>query len=97
MKYFVMVFIAFMMTACGEKSSSSNLVGSYRSTDGKTTFVFNGEGKVSNSAFGKYSETTYVVESGSVRYKFSDGLEMKMKIHNDGSLTSETGTKYLKN
>lgn len=96
MKYLAIFSLALLVAACGENSSAPNLVGSYQTRDGKDTLIFDGKGKVGTTVLGRYSETTYVVEGGSVRYKFPDGLELKAKINDDGSLTSITGTQYVK-
>lgn len=96
MKYLAIVLVALVMAACSNDSSAPALGGTYRSNDGKTTLVFKSDGKVSESLFGKDFETTYVVDGGKVKYKFSDGLEMTLKINSDGSLSSATGTTYVK-
>lgn len=98
-KSITIVFAALVLAACTDNSPApaANVAGVYQSADGKVSFTLTNESKVQYAKFGQTSEAPYSVADGIVKFKFSDGIEMKFKINQDGTLTSLTGTKYIKN
>lgn len=75
---------------------SYHLSGAYRSDDGKNTFVFGDDQRVSAVFFGREQTTSYAIQDNKVSLQFAGGTAFSFTINPDGSLTSLTSTHYSK-
>lgn len=100
MKYlFTLVFVIFL-SACDSQigaSSASSVDGTYMAPDGRNNFTFTSSGKVRVVFFGNPKETTYTLQDNSIKFQFEGGMPQTFVLNSDGSLTSDTATKYKKN
>lgn len=104
-KFSLYLIMSMMLAACTQSadtkvesvSTPPQLNGEYKSADGKDTLIFSSEGKVTakNSLVGE-KIATYSMKDGKVSYQFSNGFPRTMTVNNDGSLISDSGTKFEK-
>lgn len=100
MRYLITLAFVFLLAACDSKigaSHPSSIEGTYTSLDGKTSYVFTPEGKVRVAHFGKSEEAAYVLEKSTIKFQFDGGMPRSFVVNADGSLTSDSATKYKKN
>jgi hypothetical protein len=92
------ILLSFVCTACTHSgdSTSHHISGAYRSDDGKNTFVFHDDQKVSAVFFGREETTSYAIQDNKVSLQFEGGVPFTFTINPDGSLTSLTSTHYSK-
>lgn len=104
-KYFVIALLPLALAACNEDqgqnlkgvASPSGLNGTYTSVDGKNTLVFSYDSKVKTKSLrGVEMVTNYTSEGGKVNFRFSQGYPISLTVNSDGSLTSDSNTKYKK-
>jgi hypothetical protein len=100
MKYLLTLVFVFFLSACDSKigaSSASSIDGTYTSVDGRNNFTFTSSGKVRVAFFGNPKETTYTLQDNAIKFHFEGGMPQTFVLNPDGSLTSDTATKYKKN
>ena len=97
MKYVNAIIVALttVLTACGPNTAS--VAGDYTSQDGRDHIVFTSSGKVQVSYFGEPKEANYTMEGKAIKFQFDGGMPQTFVLNSDGSLTSNTATKYKKN
>ena len=92
------ILLSLACAACthGGNPTSPHVSGTYRSDDGKNTFVFRDDEKVSAVFFGREETTSYAIQDNKVSLQFEGGVPLTFTINPDGSLTSLTSTHYSK-
>ena len=92
------ILLSLACAACTHASDPTGyrLSGAYRSDDGKNTFVFSDDQKVTAVFFGREQTTSYSIQNNKVSLQFADGAPFSFTINSDGSLTSLTSTHYSK-
>lgn len=100
MKYLVTLTFVLFLAACDSKIGTghpSAIDGTYTSLDGKNSFAFTSSGRVRFVLYGEPKEATYTLEDNTIKFQFDGGMPQAFVLNSDGSLTSNTATKYKKN